>query len=304
MVGAGRAGTTLAQAWQHAGLADTGVVLNRSTDSAAKAVGQIGAGQAVSSWPVALFAASPADSEDPSADWIMLAVPDGELPDVAAMLARALQAGDQPALVFHISGQLDNSVLAPLAEQGILTASAHPVLAFAQPDTARQQLPHSHCLLVAEDQAYQWLEYLFAGLGMDCIRAPENLNKAQYHAAMVCASNFTCALQYLAENLAGQAGLSIGSARQLLTNLCQHSLTSVARHGPLMALTGPIERGDLIATERLLQAWQVLPDSQSDTLIALAATVADMGQAKSSLDASQRTALQKLFNQFMSSGEL
>ncbi len=294
ILGAGRAGTTLAQAWVEAGTADIGLVMNRRYDSAVSAVRRIGAGYPVKSWVPAFGEFIAAHKEQP--DWIMLAVPDGDLAVVAETLAQGLNESIKPVLVFHISGQLDNQVLMPLFEQGIATASAHPVLAFSQADTARQQLLDSYCLLAADVETQPQLQRLFSGIGMRCVIAPSDLDKTAYHAAMVCASNFTCALQYLAANLAQQAGLPAESALELLTNLSQHSLEGIAEHGPLDALTGPIERGDSGATRQLLSVIKRLPKQQSASLMALARTVLEMAQTKQSINHKQASQITELLD--------
>lgn len=294
ILGAGRAGTTLASAWREAGLVDIGLVMNRSQSSASAATQSIGAGVPVSEWmPAFQHAIEQAKDQQ---HWVMLAVPDGDLLEVANNLADWLPNTNQPALVFHISGQLDNQVLARLAEQGIATASAHPVLAFAQPEIARQQMAGSYCMISAETGTADGLEKLFSGIGMHCLQAPEGLDKATYHAAMVCASNFTCALQYLAGQLAEQAGLPADSARKLLANLSQKSLSVVEQNGPLQALTGPIERGDVQASQRLLQSVNSMPNKQATALQAMADIVIEMAQNKHSINQQQTDALRQLLN--------
>jgi len=144
------------------------------------------------------------------------------------------------------------------------------------------------------DHYQQRLQQLFTGIGMRCVIAPADMDKTSYHAAMVCASNFTCALQYMASNLAHQAGLSEQDARQLLINLSQHSLDSIAIDGPLNALTGPIERGDVDATKQWLSALTGLPEQQANALRSLANVVLDMAKAKQSTSTSQIDAMTEL----------
>jgi len=142
IVGAGRAGSTLASAWVDAKLADIGVVMNRSDASANDAVKLIGAGSPVSRWLPSYQQQIEQYPNQPH--WLMLALSDSALSLMASKLAAYLTENNKPELVFHISGQLGTQVLAPLAEQGIAVAAGHPVLAFAQPGVARQQLHNSY----------------------------------------------------------------------------------------------------------------------------------------------------------------
>ncbi len=287
---------TLARAWHDADLIDIGLIMNRSLESAEQASQNIGAGVPTIDW-VPAFQKLAEKSVDQQ-HWVMLAVPDGDLLDVAGKLADWLEGIQQPALVFHISGQLDNQVLSALAKRGIAIASAHPILAFAQPETALQQLHGSYCMISANVGAIgDELEALFSGIGMHCLQAPADLDKAAYHAAMVCASNFTCALQYLAGQLAEQAGLSAEDSRQLLVDLSQKSLSAVQQHGALQALTGPVERGDTQATGRLLKSIDQLPEQQAAALNSVAAIVVEMAENKNSISQAQAIALRQLLDQ-------
>ncbi len=293
ILGAGRTAGTLARAWIDNGVARVGLILNRSYASAAAAAEQIGAGRPVTSWETE-FNRYMLDSNG-SPQWILLGVPDGDMAAVVTRLTEWLQETPQmPTLAFHLSGQLSNEVLMPLQRHGMAVASVHPVLAFAQPETARRQLTDSHCMISANADIQPMLERLFSGIGMRCIAAPPTIDKAVYHAAMVSASNFTCALQYMAVNLARQAGLPEREALQLLTGLSRHSLSTIAEHGSLDALTGPVERGDIAATRRLLSAIESLPEVQSASLRSLSEIVLEMAKAKGSIDPEQAAELAEL----------
>lgn len=287
---------TLARAWHDAGLIDIGLIMNRSQESAEQASQSIGAGVPISDWVPAFQQAIEKFADQQH--WIMLAVPDGDLAEVASNLADWLEGIRQPVLVFHISGQLDNQVLSVLAGRGIAIASAHPVLAFARPETARQQLHGSYCMISTDaGDIGDELEALFSGIGMHCLQASADMDKATYHAAMVCASNFTCALQYLAGQLAEQAGLSAEDSGRLLVDLSQKSLSAIQQHGALQALTGPVERGDIQATGRLLKSISQLPKQQAATLNSVAAIVVEMAENKNSINQEQAITLRQLLDQ-------
>ena len=138
---------------------------------------------------------------------------------------------------------------------------------------------------------------MFAQLGMHVITAPAELDRAHYHAALVMVSNFQCALHNIAEQLLTQAGFQSQQIRPLLASLSATVSANLADSGSLAALTGPLERGDTAASERLLQACAQLPVEQQQAVHALAAVVLQMASDKGSLTARQLAAIRALLAQ-------
>ena len=66
-----------------------------------------------------------------------------------------------------------------------------------------------------------------------------------YHAAAVFASNYMAGLIAAAGRLMAQAGVPEDEALQAILPLARGSLENLGRLGPVMALTGPVSRGDL-----------------------------------------------------------
>src|SRR5688572_39286 len=95
IIGAGRAGRTLAALWRHHGVFAIGNVCNRTLSSAQDAVAFIGAGEPAADWRAMGYA-----------ELWMITTPDDEIAHAAASLAASnlARAGD---VVFHCSGALD-----------------------------------------------------------------------------------------------------------------------------------------------------------------------------------------------------
>ncbi|GHD62489.1 Rossmann-like and DUF2520 domain-containing protein [Jeongeupia chitinilytica] len=244
LIGGGRLGRTLARAWRDAGAVDIGAVVCRSPATADAAVAFIGGGRAHGT-----LAGLP-----PARCWL-LATGDGEIATVATDLAAqgAIRAGD---LVFHASGALDSTVLAPLARIGALTGSLHPALSFADPARALGQLAGTPCALDGDAAALPLLDTLVRAFGGKPFRLAPG-GKAAYHAAMVMGSNYLVALTALAQQLAGQAGIAPDTALTVLGPLMRQTLANALELGPAAALTGPIARGD---TDTVARHLAVLDD--------------------------------------------
>lgn len=166
----------------------------------------------------------------PSADVILLCVPDGEI----AGAARALRGST--ALLGSMSGAT------PLAELDV-DFGWHPLQTFVGDEGP---------------DAFRGIGCAIAGRSADALAAAQQLadllgahafpvaddQRAAYHAAASIASNFTVTLLAAAENVAAGAGLSPAEARALLAPLVRRTIDNWATLGPEAALTGPVSRGD------------------------------------------------------------
>ena len=215
LIGAGRVGQTLGRLLLQEGSYQVQDVLTRRADSAAEAVAFIGAGRALTQ----LNDLRPADL------WL-LAVPDGQIAGAAKSLADS-QLAASPALVFHCSGALCASELAPLQAKGWQVASAHCLLSFAKPSLALAQFAGTPCALEGDAAALAPLRTLFTRLGAQCFDLAA-ADKLLYHAGAVFATNFLPVLQDLAEQLWQHAHMPPELAEQLRA----HRPGSAGRHRP------------------------------------------------------------------------
>lgn len=241
LVGAGRVGKTLASLWHEQKQLQIQDVLTTSYPSAEQSVTLIGAGRPVSQL-----------SEMCQADLWMLAVPDSQIAASAAAMALALKK-HAPSRAFHCSGALTSDRLSPLRTLGWSVASAHSILSFADPASARQQFPGTVCGIEGDSEIAQELHTLFNATGARCFSL-QSENKLLYHAAAVFATNFLPVLQHTAEALWSQSGVPLQFLPQLRERLLHNAVANVLALGPATALTGPAARGDRELIERQARA--------------------------------------------------
>lgn len=237
VLGCGRAARSVLRWLFEAGQIEIGQVCNRSLESATDAVEFLGGGRPVSQL-----------DHDITAGWLLLGLPDGELDGVARGLACRMPG--QPELAFHLSGSMPAAMLEPL---GTPCASVHPLRAFADPVRAIADMQGTWFVAEGEAPICQRLEPVFTRAGGRWLTLVGG-NKALYHAATVAASNYLVTLTQLARKLAGKAGLDPDAAAELLAHLQSTTLAGLEVHSPARALTGPVERGDLDACTRLVNA--------------------------------------------------
>jgi predicted short-subunit dehydrogenase-like oxidoreductase (DUF2520 family) len=201
IVGQGRVGSALARAFAEAGI---------------EVEGPLGRG------------------EKPTADVVLLCVPDSEIADAAAAV--------DARFVGHTSGAT------PLTG---VDFGVHPLQTVTGADT---DLTGCGCAIAGSTP--EALE-LARGLALAARMEPFEIDdsaRAAYHAAASIASNFVVTLEWMAERVAAAAGIAPEDARRMLAPLVRRTVDNWAEVGPQAALTGPVARGDEVTVARQRKA--------------------------------------------------
>jgi predicted short-subunit dehydrogenase-like oxidoreductase (DUF2520 family) len=238
VVGAGRMGTALALSLTRLGDYTLRFAVSRSESSAEALCRAAGQGTVASVRELRT-----------GADLVWLTVPDRELAVLAAELAsRGPYQGDP--LFVHTSGCFSVESLRALREAGQKVAGLHPLQAVA----GRGQLLRPGTLYAQENESDR--PDLLQQVVKDLHGRPFRIaaaRKALYHAAATVASNYLVVLAEAASSMFGAAGLGPHLAAEALSTLVTGTWDNVARLGPVEALTGPVQRGDLqVVGEHLL----------------------------------------------------
>lgn len=241
LIGAGRAGQTLARLWHQAGLLQIQAVVCRQQTHAEQAAEFIGAGIPANCL-VSL----------PNADVWLIATSDDQIANIAGQLAQANVKG---SVVFHLSGSLNCYNLAPLRGCGLTLASIHPICSFAQPQLACQQFAGTYCGVEGDAAALAVLAPLFQHIGASTFNI-EGQHKSLYHAGSVIACNYLVSLLESGLQCFEAAGVSRDQALAALGPLLHGTLDNVAQLGTQRALTGPIVRGDVAVVANHQRALQ------------------------------------------------
>lgn len=278
IIGAGRVGRSLAHLWHKQGVFAVQDVLTRSQASADEAVQFIGTGRAVTQL-----------SDMRAADVWMLAVPDGQIQNVAFDLSSEIKNKAvtgvfiaSHAIIFHCSGALSSAELQPLKsieDRGLQVASAHCILSFSAPSSAVTQFAGTPCALEGDAAATQMLQPAFEAIGANCFDLAAK-DKVLYHAAAVFATNFLPVLQVVAADLWQSTGMPKDLIAPLNASLLQKAVQNIAAQGAAKALTGPAARGDteLVAFQGAAVAdWHAEAGKAYAALSELASQIAKNG---------------------------
>ena len=239
ILGAGRAGRSLAHALRAGGVQVTGLHGRRTSGAEG-------------------ITAGPPPASLGNATCVLVTVRDAQLEDALTTLATAAIAPG--AVVLHASGSMDPAGLAGLRRAGHPCGTFHPLVALSDPEHAPQTLRGAWIGVDGDDQARKVSERLATTLGANVLYIPPG-EKARYHAAAVFASNFPTVLMCLAEELMREVGIAPDVARKALHPLFASAVENLRGGSGASALTGPIVRGDSDTIARHLKALRAHPDA-------------------------------------------
>lgn len=229
VIGAGRVGATLAQVW-HQQSYSISAIYNRTPDKAVRLAQETNS--IVAESMTAVIDAS---------DLIMLSVSDDAIETVAGLL---FDCDWQGKGVFHVSGAKSLDVLRSIRDAGGMVGSLHPALPFADIKSSIKGIAGATFAVEAShDLLKGWLVDLVRSVRGRVIEIPAG-KKAQYHTALVFASNYMVTLYAIAQNLLGELTDDPDAIHQVLSELMSSTVSNLEKQGVPDALTGPLVRSD------------------------------------------------------------
>ena len=183
---------------------------------------------------------------------VVLAVRDDAIRPLAGALAAA-GAIDSRQVVLHLSGVHGQEALGPLVGSRAALGSLHPLQTISEPERAAERLKGAWAAVEGMPRAVETAEQLAHDVGLRPFRIASQA-KPMYHAGAVFASNYFVVVEAVAQRLLRHAGLTDAEAWQALRPLVEGTLENLGRLGPLVALTGPVARGDEATIRRHVEA--------------------------------------------------
>ena len=168
---------------------------------------------------------------------LIVAVPDDEIANAAALLANAFHG----RAAYHLSGALPASVLGPLAKSGVSLGSLHPARVFT--GAPSENWKGAFVAVEGEGPAVVEGEGFVKALGGIPRRITASA-KPLYHLAAALAAGGTAALIALATRAWQEAGIPSREARPALAALSRQASSAAATQDFEAVLTGPIARRD------------------------------------------------------------
>lgn len=179
---------------------------------------------------------------------IFLTVPDREIKSVYDQIKGFDLKGKQ---ICHCSGALTaKEAFRDIEKFGATGYSIHPLFPVSSKLTSYREMSGAFFCLEGEEKGLQEWENL---LNPIChVKKIDGSCKVKYHAACAIASNLYCAIMQLSLELLADCNFSQEEALKALAPLVQSNLNHILEDGPVNALTGPVERGDVSTVEKHL----------------------------------------------------
>ena len=248
VVGAGKVGTSRGKLFSECGAHITGYY-SRSFDHARQAA------EFTSSVPYRTLEELVQES-----DTLFVTTPDGVLQTMIGEIA-ALPVKEKR--ICHCSGALASDVFAPAAQRGARVCSVHPLVAVSDRFESWKTLRGAFFTLEGDRETAQAMEQLLHRCGAQTA-VISAADKPRYHLAACVVSNLAVGLSEWGMQLLEQCGFTREQAQTALTPLIRGNAESICRKGPMDALTGPAERGDL----GTIQSHMACLDSKDQALYA------------------------------------
>jgi len=201
-------------------------------------------------------------------DVVFITVSDDAIERVANAIALTFNDSELVGKTFlHMSGAKSSELLLPLSELGAAIGSMHPIQTFS----TSEEIPgifENICFGVEGDEkAIELANEIALNLGSMSVPIKTE-GKPFYHMAACFASNYLCVLMDVAETLLRKAGISDMCGSEIMAPLIYQTLDNVFDYGPLMALTGPIARGDTSTVKQHLSAL-ANGDRECETILSM-----------------------------------
>ncbi|MCS7229259.1 MAG: DUF2520 domain-containing protein [Candidatus Kryptonium sp.] len=232
IVGAGRVGTLIAKFLSEIIGHRIIAVISRSDDSLQRFLKRIKSDVASKS-----ISDLPAEVEV-----IFITTPDSAIKESAEKISDLKNLNFKNLVVYHASGVLTSDVLSRLHQLGAEVGSLHPVYSVSHFDYSLDEIRKVKFTLEGSRKIYDITKWIFYNFDSN-IFPLEKSQKILYHIACVFASNYMISLLHAIDEILSRANLNFDN--RFLTPLIDVSLRNASEVGPVNALTGPIERGDI-----------------------------------------------------------
>ena len=177
-------------------------------------------------------------------DAVILTVSDSAIASVFADICGPELSGK---IVCHTSGATSSKVFDNTSYQ-IYGYSIHPIYAISDRYESYKHFSNAFITIDGNSERIDEITDMIGKTGLDYAVIDSDC-KSKYHAASVMASNMVCGLYGNAIRLMTECGFSEDKAASALSGLFRDNAIGASEKGPVLQLTGPLERND-IATVR------------------------------------------------------
>ena len=245
-IGAGKVGFSLGKYLAENGIDVTGYY-SRSADSAIKA----------SEFTGTRYYKDLTDIIEDS-DTLFITAPDGAITEVWEYI-RNLPIKNKN--ICHCSGSIPSTAFFNAEELGACSYSVHPLQAFSDKYESYKSLKNTYFTIEGSKKNLSQVADCFSNIGNPVVTIDPNV-KVLYHCAAAVASNHMTALIDISAEMLEKCGFNRSDALKALSPLLTNNLNCILTQGAAKALTGPIERNDLVTVNsHLMSLREFMPET-------------------------------------------
>ncbi len=164
---------------------------------------------------------------------VIVAVPDAELPDLIAGLARA-GAWQNGQIVAHTSAKFGTGVLSPAIAAGVIPLALHPAMSFTGTSIDLARLSECYIAVTAPGPVLPIAQALAVEMGGEPVVIAES-KRADYAEAIATASQFSAAI--VEQSTAILAGIGVSRPGRILAPLIRSAVdNALTAHGDVAGL--------------------------------------------------------------------
>jgi predicted short-subunit dehydrogenase-like oxidoreductase (DUF2520 family) len=227
-------------------------------------------------------------------DVVIISVRDERIPEVAQRLVSEKRLRPEQ-VVLHTSGANASAQILAVARPHVRgVGTLHPLVSFADPHVAVEQLKHIAFGIEGDAPAKAVAVRLVRALGAKAVFL-EAEAMPLYHVGAVIAANYVVALADMAQSLLVKAGVPQDQALPALIPLLNSVVQNLATLGLPGALTGPVERGDVTSVEQHLATLGKRAPEMLDLYRLIGRDVLRLARMKSRLEPAAIAKLEALF---------
>lgn len=208
-----------------------------------------------------------------ASDCVFIATPDDVIATVWDKI-RTMDIRDKWIGIF--SGSLSSNLFSGIEDTGAAGFSIHPMFAFSDRFSDYRQLHTASFTMEGEPSCVASVRAFFEDLG-HTVSVIDSEKKMRYHAAASVASNLMIGLYEMSLSMLTDCGFSKEEAGTFLSPLIRKNVTAMLQDGPVKALTGPIERGDV---ETVRHHLEVMTPEERAVYLPLARRLVEIATVK------------------------
>ncbi|MCX7858006.1 MAG: DUF2520 domain-containing protein [Deltaproteobacteria bacterium] len=191
-------------------------------------------------------------------------------------------------LFFHTSGSHSIAVLSSLKTKGASVGSLHPLQTFPDVESAIRALPETYIFVEGEEESISALTTIGSKIGFKTIPI-ESEKKVLYHLCAVFVCNLLCALVYAGSQIMER----IGTGLLPFMPIIRATIGNIEEKGPVLALTGPIVRGDVETVSAHIEAIKDNPPFL-ETYKSLSLFALEIAKKRGTLDLNTQNEMENL----------